>query len=301
MPRTARTTTADRPRLAEGRREAIRETLQNQRAITVAEIEERFGVSPMTARRDLAELERQGHARRTHGGAVLPNSSSHEDSFSARMATATASKHALALAAAATIDDGDALFLDSSTTAYHLTEVLVREDRRVTVVTNSLPIMDLIAMNARESIELIVAGGLLRRISRSFVGPVAVEALKRHWTDHAFLSVKGIAPDGVLTDADPLEAEIKRTMIAQTRRAVLLIDDGKLDRRGLSVIGPVTSCSDVLVADGNATSERGVVHLTGKDVSPAAVKRLADPDAGRGALVRDERRAVSPAPRDGTR
>lgn len=276
MPRTARKPAADRPRLAEGRREAILEALQNQRAVTVAEIEERFGVSPMTARRDLAELERQGQARRTHGGAVLPNTSSHEDSFSARMATATAPKHALALAAAAMIEDGEALFLDSSTTAYHLTEVLVREDRRVTVVTNSLPIMDLIAMNARESIELIVAGGQLRRISRSFVGPVAVEALRRHWTDHAFLSVKGIAPDGMLTDADPLEAEVKRSMIAQAGRAVLLVDDGKLDRRGLSVIGPVTGCSDVLVAGVDATTDRDVVRLSGKNVSTASIRRLAD-------------------------
>jgi DeoR/GlpR family transcriptional regulator of sugar metabolism len=238
----------DRLRLAEGRREAILELLQAQRAVTVAEIEERFGVSPMTARRDLAELERQGQARRTHGGAVLPSTSSHEDSFSARMATATAAKRALAVAAAATVEDGEALFLDSSTTAYHLAEVLIRDDRPVTVVTNSLPIIDLISSNARETIELIAAGGQLRRISRSFVGPVAVDALKRHWTDRAFLSVKGIAPDGTLTDADPLEAEVKRAMIAQAGKATLLVDGGKLDRRGLSVIGPVTGCAEVLVA-----------------------------------------------------
>lgn len=271
MPRGNRKAPDDRPRLAEGRREAILEVLQAQRAVTVAEIEQRFGVSPMTARRDLAELERQGHARRTHGGAVLPSTSSHEDSFSARMATATAAKRGLAVAAAATVEDGEALFLDSSTTAYHLTEVLIREDRPVTVVTNSLPIVDLIASNARETIELIVAGGQLRRISRSFVGPVAVEALKRHWTDRAFLSVKGIAPDGTLTDADPLEAEVKRTMIAQAGSATLLVDGGKLDRRGLSVIGPVSDCSDVLVADG----DQGVEHLTGTAISKDAMRHLA--------------------------
>lgn len=273
MPKTNRKAPDDRPRLAEGRREAILEVLQAQRAVTVAEIEERFGVSPMTARRDLAELERQGHARRTHGGAVLPSTSSHEDSFSARMATATAAKRALAVAAAALVEDGEALFLDSSTTAYHLTEVLIRDDRPVTVVTNSLPIIDLIAGNARETIELIVAGGQLRRISRSFVGPVAVEALKRHWTDRAFLSVKGIAPDGTLTDADPLEAEVKRTMIGQAGKATLLVDGGKLDRRGLSVIGPVSDCSDVLVAGLEAGSEL----LSAIDVPGVAVHRL---DAG---------------------
>lgn len=276
MPRTNHKPPDERPRLAEGRRGAILELLQAQRAVTVAEIEQRFGVSPMTARRDLAELERQGRARRTHGGAVLPSTSSHEDSFSARMATATAAKRALAVAAAAMVEDGEAVFLDSSTTAYHLTEVLVREDRRVTVVTNSLPIVDLIGSNARETIELIVAGGQFRRISRSFVGPVAVEALKRHWTDRAFLSVKGIAPDGTLTDADPLEAEVKRAMIAQAREATLLVDGGKLDRRGLSVIGPVTDCSDVLVAGIEADDEAPVTHLAGKSVTSEMVRRLGE-------------------------
>jgi DeoR/GlpR family transcriptional regulator of sugar metabolism len=268
--KTNRKAPDDRLRLAEGRREAILELLQDQRAVTVAEIEERFGISPMTARRDLAELERQGHARRTHGGAVLPSTSSHEDSFSARMGTATAAKRALAVAAAATVEDGEALFLDSSTTAYHLAEVLIRDDRPVTVVTNSLPIIDLISANAREAIELIAAGGQLRRISRSFVGPVAVEGLKRHWTDRAFLSVKGIAPDGTLTDADPLEAEVKRTMIGQAGQATLLVDGGKLDRRGLSVIGPVSACSDVLVAGLAADSDL----LSAIDVPGVAVRRL---------------------------
>ena len=64
-------------------------------------MEDRFGVSPMTARRDLAELERQGVVRRTHGGAVLPTVSAHEDSFARRLKTATEAKQRLAHAAVA--------------------------------------------------------------------------------------------------------------------------------------------------------------------------------------------------------
>jgi DeoR/GlpR family transcriptional regulator of sugar metabolism len=147
------------------------------------------------------------------------------------------------------VEDGEALFLDSSTTAYHLAELLIRENRTVTVVTNALPVIDLIATSGRDTIDLIAAGGQLRRLSRSFVGPVAVEGLRRHWTDHAFLSVKGVAPDGTLTDADPLEAEVKRVMIEHAKRATLLLDGEKLERRGLNVIGPVADCTEVLVAD----------------------------------------------------
>src|SRR5215216_2856536 len=75
----------DRVMLAETRRRSIAETLRTSGAVTVAEVERRYGVSAMTARRDLAELERRGILRRTHGGAVLPTVSAHEDSFARRL------------------------------------------------------------------------------------------------------------------------------------------------------------------------------------------------------------------------
>ncbi|WP_320669022.1 DeoR/GlpR family DNA-binding transcription regulator [Patulibacter defluvii] len=250
----------ERPRLAEERRAQIADLLRANRSVSVAEIEQRFAVSPMTARRDLAELERQGVARRTHGGAVLPGSSRHEDSFSTRLATATAAKRTLAAAAAATVEDGESLFLDSSTTSFHLARALLADDRRVTVMTNALPIVELLTADGRETIDLVVVGGQLRRISRSTVGPLAVEAVRRHWADHAFLSVKGLAPDGALTDADPLEAEVKRAMIERASRPVLLIDAEKLDRRGLSVIAPLSAIGEVLVS---GTANEAVARLEG--------------------------------------
>ena len=66
--------------LAESRRAAIVDLLRSSGSVTVGQLEDRFGISSMTARRDLADLERQGLARRTHGGAVLPAISAHEDS-----------------------------------------------------------------------------------------------------------------------------------------------------------------------------------------------------------------------------
>lgn len=244
----------ERPRLAEERRERIADLLRANRSVSVSEIERQFSVSPMTARRDLAELERQGVARRTHGGAVLPGSSRQEDSFTTRLATATAAKRSLAAAAASTVGDGESLFLDSSTTSFHLARALLAADRRVTVMTNSAPIVDLLATEGRETTDLVVLGGQLRRISRSMVGPLAVDAVRRHWADHAFLSVKGLAPDGALTDADPLEAEVKRAMIERTSRPVLLIEAEKIDRRGLSVIAALSAIGEVLVS-GSADDE----------------------------------------------
>src|SRR5580704_1984692 len=67
------------------RRRQILDLLRSQRSVSIAALEERFAISPMTARRDLAILARAGQARRTHGGAVLPDTAAHEDSFRHRL------------------------------------------------------------------------------------------------------------------------------------------------------------------------------------------------------------------------
>src|SRR4051794_5151227 len=90
---------AGRHALAGIRRLALADHLHAHGAVSVAEVEERFGVSPITARRDLDELERRGLVRRTHGGAILPTAPANEDSFARRMKVAMAAKTALAAAA----------------------------------------------------------------------------------------------------------------------------------------------------------------------------------------------------------
>src|SRR5580692_7724210 len=93
----------------EERRRLILELLRERRSITVGAVEQQFGVSPMTARRDLAILVREGHARRTHGGAVLPDLAAHEDSFRHRLDLEVDEKKRIAQAVLATIEPGETL------------------------------------------------------------------------------------------------------------------------------------------------------------------------------------------------
>jgi DeoR/GlpR family transcriptional regulator of sugar metabolism len=232
--------------LAVARRAAIAALLRDTGAVTVTEVESRFGVSPMTARRDLAELARQGVARRTHGGAVLPSISAQEDSFAQRVEVATEAKARLAEAAVATISPRETIFLDSSSTAFFVARRIVELGIPVTVVTNGLPAMEAIAGAETPNLKLIGVGGTLRPLTRSYVGPYAVHTVLGHFADRMFLSVKGVTEDGTLTDADELEAEVKRSMIAQSHEPVLLVDDSKLGARGQNAIVRVTDVSSVL-------------------------------------------------------
>src|SRR4051812_26466781 len=100
--------------LGEARRSQVVEMLQRSGAVTIADLQARFDVSPMTARRDLALLADRGMARRTHGGAVLPLIASGEHSFGHRLGDAPNAKARLAEAAFELVAPGEALFLDAS-------------------------------------------------------------------------------------------------------------------------------------------------------------------------------------------
>jgi len=220
----------------------------------------------MTARRDLDELERRGVVRRTHGGAVLPTQSAHEDSFSRRMKVSEEAKRRLAIQAVATMTPRETVFLDSSTTAWCIARRMIETEIAATVLTNSLPIMELVFNEGSPKLELIGMGGNLRRLTRSFVGPFAVRTVQGHFADHAFLSVKGLTETGMMTDADALEAEVKRAMIAQAGRSVLLVDRSKMLARGLSVIASVAEISCVL-AHGLSPAEAAALRSAGGAVS----------------------------------
>ena len=250
------------------RRRLIEERLREQGSVSVAALEAEFAISPMTARRDLVELERQGVARRTHGGAILPGLSSHEDSFFKRLEVAVEEKERLAEAALAQLSPGDAVFVDCSTTAYFAARRVVRDNFRCTLLTNAVPVMELVCESDAPQVDLIGMGGTLRKLTRSFVGPQAVAGIEAHFADQVVFSVAGLTEEGHLTDPDPLEAEVKRTMIRRARRAILLADESKFDRASLSVIVDVTEV-DVILAAG--VPDRSLTPLRRAGVEVSAV------------------------------
>src|SRR3954467_1783340 len=225
--------------LPDERRRMIALLLRQHGSVAVSALEAEFSISPMTARRDLDELERRGLARRTHGGAVLPGLSSHEDSFLQRLEVEVDAKERLAQAGPGLLEPGEAIFVDSSTTAYFAARRIVRENLQCTLLTNAVAIMDLLSEVDAPQVELIGAGGTLRKLTRSFVGPQAVRAIEAHFADHVVFSVRGLTQDGHLTDPDSLEAEVKGAMIGRARQVVLLIDGSKLDRPALTEIATV--------------------------------------------------------------
>src|SRR3954468_5878729 len=140
--------------IAEARRERIRSLLIESGVVTVGDLQVRFGISPMTVRRDLDVLEQRGSARRTHGGAVLPSVATPEDSFAKRLEVATDAKQRLAEAAFALLRPGETIFLDSSSTAYFLARRIASGGLAVRVLTNSGPVMQVLTTCEDPQVEL---------------------------------------------------------------------------------------------------------------------------------------------------
>jgi DeoR/GlpR family transcriptional regulator of sugar metabolism len=258
----------DSVQLPAARQELIADLLEHDGAVTVAQLERQFGVSSMTARRDLAVLARAGLARRTHGGAVAPGIAAHEDSFQHRLSIAVDCKERIAAVAAALVQPHETVFVDSSSTAWYTVRALLALRTPVTLVTNAVPVIELASGGDAAHVELIALGGSLRRLTRSFVGPHAVRTAQQHFADSALLSVKGVTDAGVLTDPDPLEAEVKRTLIANSERPLLLADAGKLRARGMAAIAPLEQLHGAVVA-GAEPPELAVLRSAGLEVHEA--------------------------------
>jgi DeoR/GlpR family transcriptional regulator of sugar metabolism len=238
-----------RATLPERRQQRIAMLVRETGGVTIAGLENELGISAATARRDLAVLERQGKVKRTHGGAIPPGLTQHEDSFQQRLGEAVEQKKRLARAAATLLKDDETVFIDSSTTAYYAARRILAGASGGTFLTNLVPVMDLFATVDPSGASMVGLGGIFRALTLSFVGPCTIHTVQSYMSDRAFISVKGITPEGQLTDINPLEAEVKRAMIRQSERPVLLVDGRKFEQRGFSVISHVSEMSLILTAD----------------------------------------------------
>src|ERR671919_1388976 len=241
--------TEKRAMMPEQRQQRMAELVRETGSVTVPELEGEFGVSAATARRDLAVLERQGKVKRTHGGAVPPGLTQHEDSFQQRLGEAVEQKGRLARVAAALLETDETVFIDSSTTAYYAARRMLAGTSGFTCLTNLVPVMDLFSTADPSGASMVGLGGIFRALTLSFVGPCTIHTIESYMADRAFLSVKGITSEGYLTDIKPLEAEVKKAMIRHAERPVLLVDGRKFEQRGFSVITHVSEVSLVLTAD----------------------------------------------------
>jgi DeoR/GlpR family transcriptional regulator of sugar metabolism len=234
--------------LARQRQDAILDQVTREGGARVAELVERFGVSDMTVRRDIQVLAQRGLVARVHGGAaaVSEHFTADEPEFKVKSALQPAEKRAIAAAAAGLVEPGNSVALSAGSTTYAVAQALC-DVPRLTVITNSLPVADMLHSQAPPDVTVILIGGVRTR-SDALVGPVALAVLRDLHVDWLFLGVHGMDLRSGLTSPNMSEAETDRAMIASAHRLVVVADHSKWNVVGLAAIAPISEV-DILVTD----------------------------------------------------
>ena len=222
--------------------------LETRDAVHVSELSKEFSVSEVTVRSDLSELARRGLVARVRGGVRPLERGQSELGFEFRLRLEVERKQAIAKAAAAMVDEGEAVALDSSTTAYYLALEL-RSKKELVVVTNGLLIAA--ALADAPGISVLVSGGMLRLHAMSLVGDLGVEAIRATRISKGFLGARGLSIDGGLMDLNPEEVRIKREIANVCERVICIVDATKWHRTALlPFVG--TEQVDTIVTDTSA-------------------------------------------------
>ncbi|WFE62252.1 DeoR/GlpR family DNA-binding transcription regulator [Micromonospora sp. WMMD714] len=231
--------------LARQRQATILDRVRAAGGVRVTELAAEFGVSDMTIRRDLDTLHEQGLLAKVHGGATATGSTD-EPGFHAKSVRQSAEKAAIAGHAAGLVRPGAAIALSAGTTTAELARRLV-DVPGLTVVTNSLPVAEILHTAGRPDQTVVLTGGV-RTPSDALVGPLAVEAIRSLHLDLLFLGVHGITERAGFTTPNLMEAETDRALVEAADRLVVLADHTKWGTVGISSIVGL-GAADMLVSD----------------------------------------------------
>ncbi len=252
----------------QSRREQIRARLKDAGTVSVYEMSRLFAVSESTIRRDLETLNDNGLVR-FHGGMKMagpPPGASPETVFEEKRDRSAGPKAAIALAAAAAIQDGQTVFLNAGTTTLALFRQI--KDRNICIVTNNMAIiMEESPMRA----ELLLVGGEYRSRSRSLVGGMAAFSLSQAYADVCFLGTNGVSLERGLTTILTQEAEVNRAMAARARRIVCLADASKLGVDAGFVSLPLESVASLITDAGSDPEFVDRLRTRGTEVEIAAI------------------------------
>lgn len=256
---------------AQVRRKSILETVNARGFIAVAELCERFSVSPATIRNDLRALEKGGRLERTHGGAISSEKAAYEPSSEQKEDRQVEEKAAIARLALRHIQPGDVIVLDSGTTTFQLA-MLLGAIEKLTVVTCDLRIAAWLERNT--GVSIIMAGGPVRRHFHCTAGQTATDTLLKLHADKVFMGANGVSLDKGLTTPNMDMAGVKSALVECAEKRVLLADATKIGRVAFVGFCPLTKM-DVIITGGEADPDfcaaarnMGVcVELTSADAS----------------------------------
>jgi DeoR/GlpR family transcriptional regulator of sugar metabolism len=234
-----------------GRQNRIAEMVLRNTAVSIQDLVEMFHVSAMTIHRDLDELEQQGILRKVRGGATAQPTYLFESHLNYRLNSQIEEKQAIAAAALAHIEPGEAVMLDDSTTVLALARRLV-EIPHLTVITNFLSIVEI--LRPYRQINLISLGGDYQFRHNSVAGALCEQMISCLRVNTLFMSFSAVGGGYAFHQEEPI-VRVKRAMVKSALRRILLVDHTKLGKQALREAVPLTDF-DLVIVDSQAEPDK---------------------------------------------
>jgi len=212
--------------------------------VTVDDLALRFDVTPQTIRKDLNELCDARLLARTHGGAMLSSGVANL-AYEARRHMAAAEKVVIGRHAARLIPNDCSLFINIGTTTEEVARALV-DHEGLLVITNNIHVASILM--PRPKIEVILAGGMLRKSDGGIIGEAAADFIAQFKVDHAVIGASALDEDGAMLDFDYHEVRVAQAIMQNARSVMLVADAMKFTRTAPVRIGHLADV-DVFVTD----------------------------------------------------
>lgn len=225
--------------LVENRRNKVLQALKSNGFVKVQELAEELQVSPLTIRRDLQYLEDEKKLERFYGGATVTERA---QEFDMEQDEVKIYRERIAQYAASLVEDGDTIFINTSSTALQMIKYI--KDKRVTVITNN---GKAIYTEHSSKISVILSGGELREIKEAMVGEFAANNISKVTAKKSFIGCSGLSVESGMTTEILSEVNINQLMLQRvTDSSYILADHTKLGRNSSFVSCPTESILNII-------------------------------------------------------
>lgn len=249
--------------LAGERQQRIVQRVEAEGFVKVQELSGEFGVSAMTVRRDIAELDHRGLVRRMRGGAASLRA--RDIGYGLRERINRREKEDIGRRAAELVGAGEVVYIDAGTTCIEVARHLVkRELAPLYLVTSSVKVSAELA--GLKGIHLTQLGGEIYDQSFGAVGEPAVGGLARVRLDWAFLGASGVDAELGMTNNNHVEVRVKRAALESAERAVFLADGSKLGRASVARIVSVDEPHTLITTAALSGDDRRRLEARGWEV-----------------------------------
>jgi DeoR/GlpR family transcriptional regulator of sugar metabolism len=257
------------------RHRMIMNYLKQHTFLNVNKLAELLEVSQPTIRRDLQEMETDGHIQRVNGGAFLKNTEAGDRGSTAARPSDPYEAHKKAIAAEAVklIQPGDTLFIDSGSTNSHLANLLTTF-KDITIVTNSIDIA--YTCMRKPGLSVFVCGGTAEdaRSEAGIVGPIAEQMIMQFRASLCIIGTAGIDIRQGITDPYLSAARIKEKMITNSIRRILVTDHSKFGKIHKAYVSPIETF-DYVITDWE-TNAKDIEHIHSNGVKVIQVRDISD-------------------------